>query len=178
MGPEEQIRYYFHKPFAVRMEWIAGPHKGRKAVFVQGRNGDQLMVREGGLLGLVAVRLDPRGSTAMRGEHHPITESGIGAALGLIRENFKRGREAGEVEVELLGEKQQGGRSLRGFRASFPNHQTRPYYSAKAEVWVDLQNNKLPYAITTYDQQGRVYERYVFSELRLNPELANNLFAL
>ncbi|HEX9637969.1 MAG TPA: DUF1571 domain-containing protein, partial [Acidobacteriota bacterium] len=46
LGPEERIQYTFRKPFSVRMEWIAGPHKGRKAVFVKGQNGDQLLVRE------------------------------------------------------------------------------------------------------------------------------------
>ena len=177
LGTQEQIRYYFRKPFSVRMEWTAGPHKGRKAVYVKGQNDDRLLVREGGLLGLITVRLDPHGSTAMRGEHHPITESGIGEALRLIRDNFKRGREAGEVEVELLGEKQQDGRSLKGLRVSFSTHAARPYYCAKAEVWGDTEN-KLPHTIITYDAQGRVYERYVFSQLQLNPSLASHLFSL
>jgi hypothetical protein len=177
LGPEERIQYYFRKPFSVRMEWIAGPHKGRKAVFVKGQNNDQLLVREGGLLGLITVKLDPRGSTAMRGEHHPITESGIGEALRLIRENFRRGLGQGDVSVELLGDKQQDGRSLRGFRAAFSTRAARPYYSAKAEVWVDLET-KLPHTIIAYDERDRIYERYVFTQLQLNPTLANQLFTL
>lgn len=174
---EQRIRYSFRKPLAVRMEWLDGPHQGRVAVYVEGQNGGQLLVREGRAQGGLSVRLDPHSPIAMRGEHHPINESGIGAVLQTVRENVARGRDAGELGLELLGERTEQGQTLQGFIATFRPGGGGRYYCAKAEVWVD-RRSRLPYAITAYDANDQVYERYIFSDLQVDPELSDQLFGL
>ena len=173
---EQSIRYLFRKPFAVRMEWLDGVHQGRVAVYVAGQNEDRMLVQEAAMGG-ATVRLNPTSTVAMRNQHHPITQSGIGAALETVRENFARGREAGDLGLEMLGERSEQGRKLTGFITTFRSGAQRRYYCAKAEIWID-QTTQLPYAITTYDQDGQIHERYVFSELELNPELGDELFRL
>ena len=65
------MRIQFMKPFAVRLDWLDADHAGQGAVWVAGENQGKMRAKAGGLLGLLTVSLDPVGSRAMKGNHHP-----------------------------------------------------------------------------------------------------------
>jgi hypothetical protein len=68
-------------PYAVRMEVIEGPKKGRKVLYNQQLRKDELRVREAGLLGLKALWLHLDSALARRDTHHPVTDLGFGPIL-------------------------------------------------------------------------------------------------
>jgi hypothetical protein len=68
-------------PYAVRMEVIEGPKKGRKVLYNEQLRKGELRVREAGLLGLKALWLDLDSSLARRDTHHPVTDLGFGPIL-------------------------------------------------------------------------------------------------
>jgi len=70
--PEATLMFKFKKPFSIYLEFL-NPHEGRKAVFVWGKNKNQLLVEPDGVLGFMTLKLDPFGDRAMEEEISPIT---------------------------------------------------------------------------------------------------------
>jgi hypothetical protein len=68
-------------PYAVRMEVVEGPKKGRKVLYNEQLRKGELRVREAGLLGMKALWLDLDSSLARRDTHHPVTDLGFGPIL-------------------------------------------------------------------------------------------------
>lgn len=99
----ETIFMKFRRPFNVYMKWTEAPHKGRELLFRKGVNDDRLLVHEGGFLGLVNVSLNPLGSMAMKDNHHPVSDAGIGSLTEQVVEGLKRGLERGDVTVTYGG---------------------------------------------------------------------------
>jgi len=68
------------RPNSIYFKFVK-PTPGREAIFVEGRNGGKAYVHDVGIGKLLAgtLSLDPRGSTAMEGCRHPITDAGIAA---------------------------------------------------------------------------------------------------
>ncbi len=68
-----------HLPFSVYMKWLNGASTGKEALYVDGINANQLLVRLGGFKGriLPAFKVDPFGSLALSESRHPITKLGI-----------------------------------------------------------------------------------------------------
>ncbi len=79
LAPEpDVIKLKFQrKPMAVYGEWIQGPHKGRRVLYNSAVNPKEIVVREGGWLGLISVHIDLDNPITMRDTNHRITEMGI-----------------------------------------------------------------------------------------------------
>src|ERR1700688_822466 len=108
----ERIEYKFKKPFMVYMKWLPGPHEGREALYVQGRNNNKVTGHEGGFIGFITLNMTPTGSLAMKGNRHPITDSGIGRLIEIIINDINKASERGlkDANVELAGEDDVEGR--------------------------------------------------------------------
>ena len=66
-----------HQPFSVYM-FFKQPYQGREVIFVDGQNGNELLILEAGFKRrLGQMQLDPNGWLAMRGQKYPITKVGI-----------------------------------------------------------------------------------------------------
>ncbi|MGB9600692.1 MAG: DUF1571 domain-containing protein, partial [Myxococcota bacterium] len=105
MYPRETIFFKFAKPFKVYMKWIKDPYKGREMIYVEGLNDNKIKAHEGGLMGVVSVNLDPRGSMAMKGNRHPVTDMGIGNLLKVVQTNVNRAKKNGDsITVIKAGE--------------------------------------------------------------------------
>jgi hypothetical protein len=76
--PEEAMLLKFQKPLKVYMKWLEDPHRGREALYVEGRDDNKVIAHEGGIWGFVTLSLDPRGSLAMKDSRQPITDIGFG----------------------------------------------------------------------------------------------------
>ena len=69
-----------HRPLSIYAYVLkAGDRKGEEAIYVEGRNGGKLLAHTTGITGKLTgtVALDPKGTLAMDGQHHPLTELGI-----------------------------------------------------------------------------------------------------
>ena len=100
------------------MKWLASPYKGQEALYRH--NGNRIKVHSGGILGMVSVDIDPKGSLAMKNQHHPIYDAGIGSTIALIKRGLLTGLKRGEFSIEHKGNVVLDGRETDVFEAEFP----------------------------------------------------------
>jgi hypothetical protein len=174
---EETIALKFRRPRMIHMRWVKKPFAGREVVYVEGRNGNHMRVREAGILGLLPVDLDPRGSLAMKGNRHVIVEAGIESLVERLTDNLRRGRLAGELEVRSGGLESVYGRETVRLEGSFPASAAGRYYCRRAVLSFDIEK-KVPIRAEIYDWDDALMEVYGFEDLRLDAGLTEADFAL
>jgi hypothetical protein len=88
------VYMYFLKPTTV---------KGREVMYVEGKNDDKLIAREGGTAGkyLPTVWLRPNGIIAMRGQLYPITDVGLENLVLKLIERGEREKKTGNSNCEV-----------------------------------------------------------------------------
>ena len=175
LGPVETLRIQFKKPFAVRLDWLDADHRGQGAVYVAGENSGKMRAKAGGLLGLFTVSLDPAGSRAMKGNHHPITAAGIGSTTEVVMARLARARAEGRaVTLDVVGATGVGRAAVDVIEARLdPPEPTL----ARACLGVARDSGLLVY-VDVYDAQGRLYEHYEYRDVRLNVGIAADRFRL
>ena len=86
-----------HEPFSVYL-YFNSPHRGREVIYVDGKNGGNLLAHETGLAALVGtVRLKPTSSTAMRDNRYPVTEIGMKRLVELLVGQWENEKAYGEI---------------------------------------------------------------------------------
>jgi len=168
--PEETTLLKFQKPLKVYMKWIEDPSKGTEALYVDGSNGNKLLVHRGGLLGILTLSLDPRGSLAMTGNRHPITEVGFGYLIDGLQRNITTALRHGELEVIRLAEETFRGRSATVVEGRFLARGGRTYYASRMVFHIDTEL-QLPVGAAFYDETDALFERYSYSDVKLNAGL-------
>lgn len=166
----ERVAFKFKKPFQVYMKWVAQPHKGRETLYVEGANENRIKAHEGGLLSVVTVNLDPKGAKAMKGNRHPITDSGLGKLVDTLATNVRLGRARGELEVRVLGEETVYGRKTVRWEGVFPKAKSEVYYCHRAVVDLDAEL-KVPIRVQIFDAADQLIELYGYEKLQLNAGL-------
>jgi outer membrane lipoprotein-sorting protein len=164
---EETTLLKFQKPLKVYMKWIEDPSKGTEALYVDGSNGNKLLVRRGGLLGFPTLSLDPRGSLAMTKNRHPITEVGFGYLINELQRNVKMALQHGELELIRLAEESFRGRSAMALEAKFAPRAGRTYHASRMVCHIDTEL-QLPIGAAFYDEADTLIERYSYSDVKLN----------
>lgn len=167
---EETIFIKFKKPFKVYMKWVKEPHKGRESLYIEGYNGNLLKVRDSGLAGIVAVNIDPKGALAMKGNRHPVTDSGLEHLVRLLRENWEKGVKAREIDLREQGEERVYGRTTKRLEIIFPKNKVRSYYCYRALINLDVET-KLPVRVHIYDWDDALLERYGYEAVKLDAGL-------
>jgi hypothetical protein len=175
--PEETVYLKFRRPRMIHMRWIRKPFVGREALYIEGRNENRLRVREGGLLGLIPVNLDPHGGMAMKGNRHSIVEAGIEQLITRVADNVRRGQAAGELEVRVGGEEQVFGRRSLRLEGVFPKSGADRYYCHRAVLSFDVEK-KVPILVSIYDWDDALVECYGYENLALDAGLSEADFAL
>ncbi len=118
--PMETIKFKFRTPNDIYMKWQKKPNKGQEVIFREGKNNGNIVVHKGGLLGLVTVNVNPKGALAMKNQHHPIFDAGIGATTMLVMRGLKNGLHRKEVMVYYHGPKNIADRKVNHFEALYP----------------------------------------------------------
>ncbi|MGO9313245.1 MAG: DUF1571 domain-containing protein [Syntrophobacteraceae bacterium] len=165
--PEETILLKFQKPLKVYMKWIEGPHQGREALYVEGENENKMIAHEGGIRRFITLSLAPAGPSAMEGNRHPITEVGFGHILDGLHKDIKTAVEHDELEIIRIGEEQFKNRSGIILEARSVPRGERKYYASRMVLHVDREL-MLPVDTAFYDDKGDLFERYVYTDVRLN----------
>jgi hypothetical protein len=167
---ESGIRVRFMKPFSIYLRWTKEA-KGKEALYCQGHYNDRVVYHSGGFFRCITLKLAPRGSLAMRGNRHPITEAHIGHFIAVIEHEALRGLERGEGTVRSQGVVSHDGRTASRYRAEFPEG----YYARVVDVDIDAELG-LPIRIEARDAGGALLEMYHFTDIRLNPGFTGNDF--
>jgi hypothetical protein len=172
---QETILLKFKKPLSVYLKWIENPYKGRELLYVDGENNDLIKVHAPGLFSPVILNFDPRGSLLMRSSRHPITEIGIHYITRFISDEFRKGIDRGEIEVNYRGEEIVFGRKTMKIEGVFPQNSDGVYYCRRALLNIDLET-RIPISIAVYDGANELFEYYGFENLILNAGLVKNDF--
>lgn len=166
-----------HQPFSVYVKYLE-PHAGREALFVQGKNNNQLVVHDTGLASLVGtLHLDPLSSRAMSENRYPMTKAGLvhmteslmeqwmtlvkSEATGITVNNYpnaKIGNQACQTIEVVLAEP-----------VGSNSYQTsRLYVDATSGLPIRIQQFDFP---TRRGQKAVLAEDYLYQSLRTNLNL-------
>ena len=99
LGKLEKTSFKYSDPFKVYIKFL-NCYNGREAIFVRGRNENQVTVHNGSFPDLT-LNLDTFGNTAMEGNHHPITEFGMASTIRISAKNLRKAlkRKEGDFKV-------------------------------------------------------------------------------
>jgi len=173
--PEEHISFKFKRPLKVYMKWLEGPHEGREALFVKGKNEDKVAGHESGLFSFITLNMDPKGRTAMRGNRHPITDAGIGRLIDIVKDNIDRAAKEGVLKPTYAGVEDVYGRQTYHIHAELSPGRDKGYYCRAMDIWVD-RDLGLPIKITVHGWDGEVLEAYGYKDLKINAGLSDEEF--
>ena len=144
-------------PRCIYMKWTAGPDRGREAIHCPAKYGGDLKVHEGsGITSWITLSLDPKGSVAMDGERHPITEAGIFFTIERFVERVRADRS------RLRFEQPKGPDCLTVTQA-----EPTGSYAYRTEVCLE-SGHSLPASVEIWDAGGALLERYVYSDYRID----------
>jgi len=168
----ETILLKFRKPFKVYMKWIKEPFKGREILYVDGWNNNRLKAHESGVIGLLTVNLDPKGSLAMKGNRHPVTDLGLANVTRKIGFNLRKGVKNGEFDLKELGDETVYGRKTTKLEAIYPKDKSKGYYCYRAVLNLDCEY-KVPIKIQIFDWNDRLVESYGYENLKFDVGLTD-----
>lgn len=176
-----QIRFR-EKPFSVRLKFIA-PNEGREVLYMDGRNGNKMLVQETGLASLVGpVSLDPRGSLAMQYTLHPITQIGVKNMLSRVLDHWLAERSSDSVSVKFYPNARIGQTECQVVEATHPAEgpAVRPH---RVRLYID-KNNNLPIRVqhvtipSGTGEQEAVIADYAYLNLKTNIGLTDKHFSI
>jgi hypothetical protein len=169
------------KPFSVYLKFIQ-PHAGREVLYVQGRNQNQLLAREGsGLTSLVGtVSLAPDSPTVMAETRHPITRIGMRNLVKLLLQRWEAQTEFGETEVRFYPDAKLGEVACEVIESShprprkqFPFQMTRLYIEKESRLPIRIENYGFP---SRPGERPPLLEEYTYTNVRVNVGLTDRDF--
>ncbi len=180
MQPQEIALMKFQKPHSVYMKWVGEEKKGQEVLFRRGWNNNEIKAHEGGWLKKIVVNLDPKGSMAMKGNRHPITDAGFSHTIELIAKDMKLIKDHPDwgAKVSDKGAQTIHGAASHCFEAELPKKQHPEFYAYKVHICVD-NNIGLPNKVQIWDfesGQVRLVEDYSYTDIKINPGLTEKDF--
>ncbi len=170
------------KPFSVYMHFLAPEdRKGDEAIYVEGRNGGNLLGHTTGVTNAVfgTVSLPPDSLIATRGQRHPITEVGLLHLTQLLLEAADREAKRDVSRIRTLPGAKLNGRPCLCIEAIIPfPTPAHPQNSQMARIFIDQKLN-LPIRYEQYDWSGvagdrpELVEQYTYLDLKVNVGLTD-----
>ena len=171
-------------PFSVYMYFLKPAEaKGREVIYVNGRDGNKMLVHEGGggIKGaLPNLELDPAGFLAMKGQRYPLTEVGVENLMRQLVQRGKRDRAAGTCKVQFRKGAKINGRVCTLIQVTHPEKRA-PYDFHVAQIFVDDQLG-MPIRDASDDwpkgegQRPELIEEYTYLNLKINAGLKDEDF--
>jgi outer membrane lipoprotein-sorting protein len=117
-GVEKAVmEFKFQRPFKVYIKYRE-PHTGREAIYKPGWNDGEAKVHKGSFPD-VTMNLDPYGSWAMDGNHHPVTHFGLENTIKISANNLRKALKRKEGDFKVTEDKLWG-QPIWKIEASFP----------------------------------------------------------
>ena len=160
-----------HAPHSVYMKWLSGD-KGREAIYVHGRNDNEMLVHAGGWRArfLPVLSVDPAGSLAMRESRHPVTEAGL---LGLAAKWLEARQADAEGMTYAVETDTFDGAVCHKLTATYASADLDPVYS-RVTLWVDA-GRLVPLAAVNHgwEDGNALVERYEYRDINLDATLTD-----
>ncbi len=168
-------------PFAVYMRFLKPDSlRGREVIWVEDKYDGKLVAHETGLLGVLTVHLDPKGTIAMMGQRYPITKIGI---QNLVEELIIKGegqRKYGECDVRFFRNTKINKRKCTMIQVMHP-HRRDHFDFYRARIFIDDELNlPIRYAAWSWPETPGgdpvLLEEYTYLNLKLNVGLTDRDF--
>jgi len=155
-------------PFGVVLAWTEQTAPmGDRVLYVEGKWGNQMLVRPKGLFGKLVgtVMRPPDGAEAMRSTLRPVNQFGFRRSLESLLRVYRQARQAGDLKEAFGGFAEVGGRKAVVVVRYLPPKDDYPSY--KTVTFIDLEY-LVPTAVEGYDWDNNLTSRYVFKDISFN----------
>jgi hypothetical protein len=149
-GPDVVEVTVRERPRAVVLAFVAGEHKGRRALYNAELRPREMLARESGLLGIFTMWLSLDSSLARRYTNHTIAEVGFGAMIDIMQADQEKAAAAGGFRRSDEGF---DGRGLFCMFFEAPAG-AKDLYATRLRYCVDGRLG-LPMKIEVFDDKGR-----------------------
>jgi hypothetical protein len=155
------------------------PHKGREAIYVEGRNSGKVLAHDVGFTRFLTgtLELEPTSAQAMEENRHPITDAGIGRLIDTIAERWAAELSPKESVLAFDPEMMIGPRKCLMIESIHP-HRGGNFQFHKVRLYIDSELN-LPIRFEGYDWPKEkdgpadLLEEYSYINLKLNVGLGD-----
>ena len=169
-------------PFSVYLKFLQPKAvAGREVLWVENRDGNKMLVREAGFLGVVSSMLDPEGSLAMSGSRYPIWEIGFDVLIARMIEKGERDRKQGICNVTINRWVELQGRPCTQIVIEHPEFNAA-YDFHRAEIVIDDELN-IPVHYSAYlwppteGASPQLIEQYTYKDVQLDVGLTDTDFS-
>jgi hypothetical protein len=170
------------KPFSIYLK-MGEESGGREILYIQGRNSNQMLTREGSglksLVGTVSMPIDA--AEAMHDTRYPVTHVGMRKMLEAIIAQWKEESRYGEVDVSFYPNARLGGKSCKVIetvhpqpRRQFRFHLTRVYIDSSTRLPIRFEQHGFP---LMPGGRAQLEEEYTYSDIRTNVGLTDRDFS-
>lgn len=179
IAAEQTIEVTFlDKPFSVGMKWVVNAPRGDRVLYIEGKYGNQMLVRPTGAIAraLVPTALrKPDGEDALKSTLRPVNMFGFRRGLDSLIEIYRLARDRHECREEFGGYAEVAGRNALVLVRYLPN---RPEYpAALTKVYIDTET-LLPIMIEGFGWNNDDFLcRYLYKDVKLNLGLSPESFA-
>ncbi len=177
IGQEQELHAKFRgEPFSVALSWTPETAPiGDRVLYVEGKYGNQMLVRPKGILGKLVgtVMRQPDGAEAMRRTLRPVNKFGFRKSLESLLKVYTKAREAGDLTESFGGFAEVAGREAVVLVRYLPAKDDYP--SHKTLTFIDLEY-LVPIAVEGYDWDDNLTSRYVFKDVKFNVALSGEDF--
>ena len=166
---------FMNTPFSVAMKWTENAPIGDRVLYIEGKYGNQMLVRPKGLLGKIVgtVKRKPDGPEAMRNTLRPVSMFGFRRGMENLLKVYRQAQKAGDLKEEFGGYAKVGGRDAVCLIRYLPPAKDYPAYITK--VYIDTEY-LVPICIEAYDWDEQPQARYVYKDVKFNIGLADEDF--
>jgi hypothetical protein len=175
IGKGQIISFKFkEKPYSVFMQWKKNARGAHRLLYVEGQNKNKMVVRPTGLASIFgSVKLDPNSKEALSSSLQPCHRFGFHRTMTAILKVYELAKKNGDLETRFLGLTNIDKRKCVKLERILPRK--KQYEYGRLTMEFDLEY-LLPVSVTSYDWQGRLVGRYVFTNLKLNVGLTDKQF--
>ncbi len=168
LQPAEDVQLSIRRaPRAVRLEWTAGSHKGREAIYSASEPGALLHVHMGDSpIPVPTLSIAPDSAMVMKNSRHPITEAGFDAIVKTLETGLSAPAAGSTLTYVGLETPAAVGRACHKIER----------HNAAGETWLVFLDAEtaLPALVEGTAANGDILERYRFHQVKANlPELAS-----
>ncbi len=168
------------KPFSVYLRYD-DPHEGREAIYVHGKNGENMLAHGTGIETLFGtVELSPTGTLAMRGNRYPVTLIGMSNMLEKVIEQWQSEAKLQDIEVKHYKQAKLGEVACTVIQTSHP--QKRPHLKFfRTRLYLEKTTN-LPVRVEQYGfpaekgEKPPLVEQYTYLNITTNIGLKDQDF--
>ena len=175
-GRQEMAVRFKQNPYSVYMEWKKGAGLAGKVIYVQGKNGDQMLVEPYGFWKWIGtVKRSPDGPQAMQNTLRPINLFGFRKALVALRDVYHLANERGECKEEFGGfvrHEDSGRDAIKLIRYLPPRND---YPAKKTVIYIDAEH-LVPIGVDGWDWNDKLFCHYVYKDVRFNLGLKDEQF--